>query len=163
MLRLQRESVGDNSREKHLAVEKTYRFDPKKAVLEVRYSLQNKGEKPLDFIWVVEHNFTLLAGDAADRAYILPEGRLEDSRMASAGVLPDIQTLGMRDEFFGFELQLKYSPAVELWRFPVETVSQSEEGFESIYQGSCIAGCWRVRLEPGQSQQLQAGLRIKKL
>lgn len=127
------------------------------------YSLQNKGEKPLDFIWVVEHNFTLLAGDAADRAYILPEGRLEDSRMASAGVLPDIQTLGMRDEFFGFELQLKYSPSVELWRFPVETVSQSEEGFESIYQGSCIAGCWRVRLEPGQSQQLQAGLRIKKL
>ena len=163
VLRLQRESVGDNSREKHLAVEKTYRFDPKKAVLEVRYSLQNKGEKPLDFIWVVEHNFTLLAGDAADRAYILPEGRLEDSRMASAGVLPDIQTLGMRDEFFGFELQLKYSPSVELWRFPVETVSQSEEGFESIYQGSCIAGCWRVRLEPGQSQQLQAGLRIKKL
>jgi len=77
--------------------------------------------------------------------------------------LPDIQTLGMRDEFFGFELQLKYTPVVELWRFPVETVSQSEEGFESVYQGSCIAGCWRVQLNPGQSQQLQAGLEVKKL
>lgn len=163
VLRLRRESVGDNSKEKHLAVQKIYRFDPKKAVLEVSYSLHNKGEKPLDFIWVVEHNFTLLAGNAADRTYVLPEGWLEDSRMASAGVLPDIQTLGMRDEFFGFELQLKYSPAVELWRFPVETVSQSEEGFESIYQGSCIAGCWRIQLEPGQSRQLQAGLGIKKL
>jgi len=163
VLRLQRESPENTPGNVKLDVEKTYTFDPKKAVLEVSYSLQNKEEKPLDFIWVVEHNFTLLAGDAADRAYILPEGRLEDSRMASAGVLPDIQTLGMRDEFFGFELQLKYSPSVELWRFPVETVSQSEEGFESIYQGSCIAGCWRLRLEPGQSQQLQAGLRIKKL
>ena len=109
---------------------------------------------------VVEHNFTLLAEDAPDRTYVLPDGELEDPRMASAGKLPDIQTLGMRDEFFGFELQLKYSPSVELWRFPVETVSQSEEGFESIYQGSCIAGCWRVKLEPGQSRQLQAGLGI---
>ena len=134
-----------------------------KAALEVSYSLHNKDEKPLDFIWMVEHNFTLLAGDAADRNYILSEGGLEDPRLASAGVLPDIQTLGMRDEYFGFEVQLKYSPAVELWRFPVETVSQSEEGFESVYQGSCIAGCWRVRLEPGQSRQLQAGLAIKKL
>ena len=162
VLRLKRESVGDDSREKRLAVEKTYTFDPRKAALEVNYSLHNKGEKPLDFIWMVEHNFTLLAGDAADRTYVLPEGRLKNSRMKSQGVLPDIQTLGMRDEFFGFELQLKYSPSVELWRFPVETVSQSEEGFESVYQGSCIAGCWRVQLEPGQSRQFQAGLGIKK-
>jgi len=77
--------------------------------------------------------------------------------------LPEIQTLGLRDGYFRFELQLKYSPAVELWRFPVETVSQSEEGFESVYQGSCIAGGWRVQLEPGQSRHIQAGLEIKKL
>ena len=163
MLRLRRESVDDNSREKRLAVQKIYRFDPKKAILEVSYNLHNKGEKPLDFVWVVEHNFTLLAEDAPDRTYVLPDGELEDPSMASAGMLPDIQTLGMRDEFFGFELQLKYSPAVELWRFPVETVSQSEEGFESVYQGSCIAGCWGVQLEPGQNRQFQAGLGIKKL
>ena len=162
-LRLRRESVTDSLREKCLVVQKIYKFDPLKAVLEVSYSLHNKGENPLDFIWMVEHNFTLLAGDAVDRTYVLPVGGLDDPRMASAGTLPDIQTLGMRDEFFGFELQLKYSPAVELWRFPVETVSQSEEGFESVYQGSCIAGCWNVQLEPGQSRQFQAGLEILKL
>jgi alpha-amylase len=163
VLRLKRKSAVENSGELSLAVEKTYTFDPRKAALEVSYSLHNKGEKPLDFIWLVEHNFTLLAGDAADRTYVLPEGGPDDSRLASEGVLPDIQTLGMRDDFFGFELQLKYSPAVELWRFPVETVSQSEEGFESVYQGSCISGCWRVQLEPGQSLQLQAGLGTRKL
>ena len=161
VLRLKRESTGNE--DISLDVAKTYTFDPQAAKLEVSYRLQNKGVKPLDFVWVVEHNFTLLAGDAADRTYVLPEGGLEDPRMASEGVLPDIQTLGMRDEFFGFELQLKYSPAVELWRFPVETVSQSEEGFESVYQGSCIAGCWRVALEPGQSREIQAGLGIKQL
>jgi hypothetical protein len=163
VLRLRRESTDEHSGETLLAVQKIYRFDPQRAVLEVSYSLYNTGQKPLDFIWVVEHNFTLLAGDAADRNYILSEGGLEDSRLASAGVLSGIQTLSMRDEYFGFELQLKYSSAIELWRFPVETVSQSEEGFESVYQGSCVAGCWKVQLEPGQSQQLQAGLKINKL
>lgn len=160
VLRLTREGINPGI---CLAVEKIYTFYPDQAVLEVSYSLHNKGRQPLEFIWVVEHNFTLLAGNAEDRTYVLPEGRLEDPKMASAGVLSDIQTLGMRDGFFEFELQLKYNPAAELWRFPVETVSQSEEGFESVYQGSCIAGCWRVALEPGQSRQLQVGLGIKKL
>jgi len=162
-LNLKRDGVGGYSGEKQLFVEKTYTFDPHKATLEVSYRLQNAGETPLDFIWVVEHNFTLLAGDAADRIYILAEGQMEDSRMVSKGVLPDIHTLGMRDEYFKFELQLNYGPAVALWRFPVETVSQSEEGFESVYQGSCVAGCWRVQLEPGQDRQVQAGLVIQKL
>ena len=163
VLRLSREGTDGNSGKRCLDVEKTCTFDPNKAVLEVNYSLHNRSKKPLDFVWVVEHNFTLLAGDASDRNYVLPEGGMEDSRLTSVGVLPDIQVLGMRDEFFGFELQLKYSPVVELWRFPVETVSQSEEGFESVYQGSCIAGCWRVQLNPGQSQQLQSGLEVKKM
>ena len=145
-----------------LSIEKTYSFDPGKAALEVDYRLHNSGEERLDFMWAVEHNFTLLAGDAADRNYVFPEGSLEDSRMASTGVLPEVHTLGLRDDFFKFELQLKYSPVTELWRFPVETVSQSEEGFESVYQGSCIVGCWRIQMEPGQSRQLQAGLNIIK-
>ena len=162
-LRLKREGISDHSNEQRLAVEKLYVFEPHQAALAVNYSLRNTGKKPLIFIWMVEHNFTLLAGDAEDRNYVLPEGRLEDSRMASKGILSDISTVGVRDDFFGFELELSYNSEVELWRYPVETVSQSEEGFESVYQGSCIAGCWRVPLEPGQSRQLQVGLEIKKL
>ncbi len=163
ILGLQREGVGGPSGEKQLGVKKTYTFDPHRAALEVSYHLQNNGETPLDFVWVVEHNFTLLAGDAVDRTYVLPEGEMEDSRMASRDVLTHIHSLGMRDGYFKFELQLKFDPAVELWRFPVETVSQSEDGFESVYQGSCIAGCWRIQLEPGQERQVRAEVVVEKL
>ncbi|MCZ6540304.1 MAG: DUF1926 domain-containing protein [Nitrospinae bacterium] len=159
-LRLTREGMGHGL---HLAVEKTYRFDPEQAGLEVAYSLQNKGEKFLECVWAVEHNFTLLAGDAPDRRYTANDVAIEDARLRSDGVLPEIRKLGMRDEFFGFELQMLYSPAVELWRFPVETVSQSEKGLESVYQGSCITGCWQVRLEPGQSLELNARVTIPKI
>jgi len=163
VLQLKREGTGPEREEFRLAVEKTYTFDPREAALEVVYSLQNRGRNSLDFIWAVEHNFTLLAGDAEDRSYTSPDTSIAETRLRSEGILPDIQMLGMKDEFFGFELQMSYRPAVELWRFPVETVSQSEEGFESVYQGSSITACWRVRLEPGHSREVKAGLAIQKL
>ena len=163
VLRLKRESAGPAREAIRLAVAKTYTFDPKEAVLEVTYSLHNKGQKSLECVWAVEHNFTLLAGDAPDRTYTSADSPIKDRRLASEGVLQKIRTLGMKDEFFGFELQMLYSPAVELWRFPVATVSQSEGGFERVYQGSCIAACWQVRLEPGQSREFQAGLEIRKI
>ena len=160
VLRLKRESSGPGI---CLAVEKNFTFHPDQAGVEVNYVLRNKGEQTLNFIWAVEHNFTLLAGDAPDRKYTQNGRTLEDARLQSQGILPAVHALGLRDEFFGFELQLRYSPEVEIWRFPVATVSQSEEGFESVYQGSSITACWRVKLEPGQSHDFLAGLQVMKL
>jgi hypothetical protein len=37
-----------------------------------------------------------------------------------------------------------------LWRFPVETVSNSESGAERVYQCSCTLLSWPLQLEPGQ-------------
>jgi len=36
--------------------------------------------------------------------------------------------------------------AGQLWVAPIETVSESEEGFERVYQGSQILGVWPVDL-----------------
>lgn len=159
-LRLRRESIGPGL---HLSLEKIYTFDPGKAIVQVDYQLHNKSGKSIEFLWVVEHNFTLLAGDAADRTYVSDGTPLKDARLNSEGVLPDARTLGMRDEYFGFELMMQYSPAVDLWRFPVETVSQSEGGFERVYQGSCVSACWPMQLEAGQKREVWTGLEIQGL
>ncbi len=42
------------------------------------------------------------------------------------------------------------SPPCELWRLPIETVSQSERGFESSYQGTCLVFSWPITLGEGQ-------------
>ena len=47
----------------------------------------------------------------------------------------------------------KRRPAT-LWRFPLETVSLSEGGFERIYQGSLLLLQWRFRL-PGKSEEFR--------
>ena len=41
-------------------------------------------------------------------------------------------------------------PAARLTWFPVETVSNSEGGFERVYQGSSLLFRWPVSLAPGE-------------
>lgn len=53
------------------------------------------------------------------------------------------------DEWQGVEVSLTAHRAHELWVAPIETVSESEEGFERIYQGSQILAVWPVESAPG--------------
>jgi hypothetical protein len=40
-------------------------------------------------------------------------------------------------------------PKVALWRFPVESISNSEGGIEKIYQESCLVMLLPLDLPPG--------------
>jgi hypothetical protein len=48
-----------------------------------------------------------------------------------------------------------------LWRAPVETVSQSESGFERVYQSSMVMPIWRLSLLPGKSWETEIRVRIE--
>jgi len=50
-----------------------------------------------------------------------------------------------------------------LWRFPIETVSLSESGFERIFQGSCMLLYWPLDLEPDKSFEVSVELGIRSL
>jgi hypothetical protein len=43
----------------------------------------------------------------------------------------------------------------DLWRFPVETVSQSEAGLERNYQCSCFLWHKKISLAPGRVSSLK--------
>jgi alpha-amylase len=40
--------------------------------------------------------------------------------------------------------------AEQFWISPIETVSESEEGFERVYQGSQILAVWHPSLSPAK-------------
>ncbi len=44
-------------------------------------------------------------------------------------------------------------PAADAWWSPIETVSNSESGFERVYQGSSLLLSWPLHLEPGDSRR----------
>jgi alpha-amylase len=58
---------------------------------------------------------------------------------------------------------LKTDRNCNLWRFPVETISLSESGFERIYQGSCLLLYWPLDLDSREPFRLNVELGIHPL
>ena len=48
------------------------------------------------------------------------------------------------DEWLGIDVGLKSSRPTSFWTFPVETVSQSEGGFELVHQSTVVQPHWFV-------------------
>jgi alpha-amylase len=61
--------------------------------------------------------------------------------------------VGLTDEWLGLEVAFEFSPAADVWVFPIQTVSQSESGFELTYQGSCVCIVWPLALRRGTVQR----------
>jgi len=78
--------------------------------------------------------------------------------MVSRGVLPELESVRLRDESMGFEVSLDVAPASQLWRFPLETISRSESGPEKTYQGTVLLFHWRFSLKPGEKKRFPFSL-----
>ena len=46
-------------------------------------------------------------------------------------------------------------PAADVWWAPIDTVSNSENGFERVYQGSALLLSWPLTLGPGESREFR--------
>jgi hypothetical protein len=66
----------------------------------------------------------------------------------------------LADEWQDVAVEVEAQGAAQLWISPIETVSESEEGFERVYQGSQILGVWDVELSPTEPFSTETVLRI---
>jgi alpha-amylase len=136
------------SGEAPVTVEKTYRVERGQARIAVSYKLGNPGEQPLDLVFAPELNLTLLAGDNDERFYELSEGPKTRLRLNHRGAHPNLEKVRLCEVWAGFKLEVSAKQPFELWCYPVETVSQSEGGFERTYQGSCLLLRTAVSIAP---------------
>jgi hypothetical protein len=121
------------------------RLDP---VLEQRVTLENLGTQAIDVRFGVEYAITMLGGGGNPEAWweVGSERGSHDGSGASAGVTQLAQGNG----WLGVEVATEVSPAADAWHAPIETVSNSEAGFERVYQGSALLLSWLVKLAPGE-------------
>jgi 4-alpha-glucanotransferase len=117
----------------------------------VSYEVTNLSAEELNTAFGVEFNFSLLAGNAHDRYYEIPGHTLEKRNLASVGETNNVSRVHLVDEWLKLKLTLLFSEPAMLWRAPVETVSQSEAGFERVYQSSLVMPVWHISLRPGRS------------
>lgn len=130
-------------------VEKTVTMVEGEAGFQADYTLVNEDGEELNTVFGPEFNFSLLAGNSTDRYFEVEGHVLKARNFASAGELNNVKDVTMVDEWLGYRMRLSWSENAVLWRFPIETVSQSEAGYERVYQGSVLLPLWRVTLPPG--------------
>ena len=94
---------------------------------------------PLHF--AVELNFAAMPGGAADRYFYDDQG----TRIGTLDTVQDLQSaerLSLVDEWLGLDVSLESSLKTGFWAYPLETISQSEDGFEAIHQSVCVIPHW---------------------
>jgi alpha-amylase len=107
----------------------------------------------------LEMILNFLAPSAPDR-YFESSGQRYPLRWAAA-----VPASGLRvvDEWQRVAATIAAPGAREFWISPIETVSESEEGFERIYQGSQIIAVWPIEISPGAVWKGSLALKISDL
>jgi hypothetical protein len=141
--------------EQPVRVTKRVTLRPGSPNFRVLYTIQNTGDMPLAANFGSEWNLNLLGGGHNPSAYYRVEGEeLEDAALDSTGEVANVSDLALGNSWLGIEMGLKSSHPALFWRFPLETVSGSEAGFERTYQGSSILLQWPITLPPGEGVEI---------
>ena len=134
-------------------VRKTIELSSGSSDLDVSYTLEGLPVgTPLHF--AVEFNLAAMAGHAADRYYSDRSGTrlgMLDSRL-------DVRSadgIRLTDEWLDLSVSLDWSRPAGLWCFPIETVSQSEAGFEGVYQSSAVIPRWIVAADESRRWEVR--------
>jgi 4-alpha-glucanotransferase len=142
-----------------LRLTKTYTIAKSEARLEVAYAIEHAGGAPLEGTFTVGCDFALLTGTAEDRFYLAPGGR-KLGPLASTGRLAGGSALSLVDDWQKIECRLSADRDATFLHYPVHTVSQSEAGFEKIFQSACVVAALPAKLAAGGTWKLSLALAI---
>ena len=114
-------------------------------------------------LFVSELNLTLLAGNDKGRYYEFEGAAPGTVLMNARHAFKHLERLAMVDHAFGVRVAIEASQPAR-WKFePVETVSQSESGFDRMYQGSNIWICFPLRGATNGTARFTVTLTLEKL
>jgi hypothetical protein len=137
-----------------LSLSKRFSFAPAPNGCEVACEIGLKLQQPLakPIAVGIESIINFLAPAEPDRFFETPTG---PHNLRFSGALPG-PLLRMEDGWQRVRIALHAPAAEEFWVAPIETVPESEEGFERVYQGSQILALWR----PGLTTQKNWSARL---
>ncbi|GAC1622175.1 MAG: DUF1926 domain-containing protein [Candidatus Acidiferrum sp.] len=144
-----------------LSLTKHFSFAPAPRGCEVACEIGIKLRQPLSrpFAIGIESIINLLAPSEPDRFFETAAG---PHNLRFSGVHPN-PILRMQDGWQGVRISLHAPSSEGFWIAPIETVSESEEGFERVYQGSQILAVWYPSLTTQKSFSARLIWRIETL
>jgi alpha-amylase/alpha-mannosidase (GH57 family) len=141
-----------------LRVRKRFEFEPAGAGFEVRCALELLllGAASAEFEAGLEIVLNFLAPDEPDRVFETADG---SHRLAWSGIASG-PSLRVVDGWQNVAVAIEAPEARHYWIAPIETVSESEDGFERVYQGSQIMPVWTAHLLPGTAWTAEVVQRV---
>ncbi|QDT02284.1 Alpha-amylase 1 [Rubripirellula lacrimiformis] len=110
--------------------------------ISIAYLLENLPlDRPLHF--GIEMNFAGLPSGADDRYF----SDIDGNQLGQLGQSLDLQKshgISLSDRWLGIDVSLEIDRPSGIWTFPIETVSQSEAGFELVHQSVCVQPHWII-------------------
>jgi 4-alpha-glucanotransferase len=143
-------SLGDSSGVVHVVKRFVFGGDRTHPTLDLNVTVENQSAEPVRFDLGVEWALTMLGGGGNPAAYY----RIGDESLShdSSGQRAELGLIASGNSYIGIELTTTIEPAAGAWWSPIETISNSEHGFERIYQGSALLFTWPLELAPNETR-----------
>ncbi|HUU43508.1 MAG TPA: alpha-amylase/4-alpha-glucanotransferase domain-containing protein, partial [Planctomycetota bacterium] len=148
-------SVREGNARVPVTVRKVISLGAKEPVFTVDYELTGPEDRALSVVFGVEMSYAMLAAHADDRYYYVDRRDVKLGPLATRVDQDEVLRFGLVDGWQALDIGLTFGQAAHVWTFPLETVSQSEGGFEAVYQGSIVLARWSVELKPGESWKMK--------
>jgi alpha-amylase len=130
--------VGDRA----VRITKGLTLEAGEQTLEIAYLLEGlPAGQPLGFS--IEFNFAGMPAGIDDRYYHDVRGK-SLGQLGSQLDLAEVGGIGLADEWLGIDVELRADRPTGFWTYPIETVSQSESGFELVHQSVVVNPHWLV-------------------
>jgi len=163
-----RQVIAGADTESTLRAGKSFQFENRADGFEVRCVIElapagparpsNGAPGAVQFSVGLEMVLNLLAPNVPDR-YIEFAG--ERKPLEWSGVVEGSR-VRVVDEWQDVAVEIEARGASQIWISPIETVSESEEGFERVYQGSQILGVWSATLSSAEPWSATTILQVSK-
>ena len=137
-----------------LTIKKGITLDQGSNNLEIAYFIEGlPQDRNLHF--GVEYNFAGMPDGQDDRFFSDHDGQ-RLGHLGSILSLSEAQSLKLNDGWLGLRVSVDFDQPGGIFTYPVQTVSQSESGFELVHQSVCVMphwlikgdsnGCWACRM-----------------
>jgi alpha-amylase len=139
-----------------LKLEKTIRLNKTKSALDVTYKIQGLADRPASK-FAIEINMAAMAGYEHDRQFRDHHGN-DLGTLSTPLQLQDPKSLTAVDGWLNLANRVEWQenrPA-EVWTMPIQTVSNSEGGYEKVFQSAAVLAIWTLG---GEADEFSARFR----
>ena len=117
------------------------------------------GQHKTSLKFAVEFNLLAASALGIDKPFRV-NGSTQDWRLLELHNAEAVSEVALFDPHPNFDIAIGCDKPAALASFPVETISQSESGFDRNYQGSSLWLIWQMDFNPHEDVNLNVELKI---